>query len=85
MNPETLEKLNSDAPEFTELRHYIYGKIQELESIHGIQDLPDAEQQALEVKARIRAFGKLVEIFTGLIPVDKRMKTGGTNKDYVIE
>mgnify|MGYP003394242421 CR=1 FL=1 len=81
MNPELAKKISA-IPEIKEFIAFIGGEILKLDQLADIK-LTNADEIALEVKARQRAVDKLKEILFPLVNVDNRT-LGGSNADYVV-
>ena len=70
MDTESIRKV-LDSGMGIALKEYLIGKLNELRSIDSIKDKDIATQQALEVKAQKRAYGKLKEILQEIMTLSE--------------
>ncbi len=82
MEPKITQELLK-LPEVQEFRSFLVRKLAELRDIQNILKLDDANELALEVKARLRASEVVAEILGDLLPVEERAIMSD-NKEYII-
>lgn len=70
MNEEAIQSLKSNI-HFSDFRDYLVEKINELDSLNGVEDMTD-ENAGQEVKARAKAAIKLTEILKPFINTRER-------------
>lgn len=73
MLQQTIQKLNSESPEFRELLQYLAEEAQKLNSLEGL-GLVNISERGLEVTARLRAYETLREILKNLVDIDNSVK-----------
>ena len=80
MNPLVVKKLLENAPEFVEFRAFLALEANKLNTLEGIE-ATDESGIALEVKARVIAHKKLMDILSPLLNVQEIL--GGVDrKEY---
>jgi hypothetical protein len=84
MNPETAKKLMTDIQEFRDFISFLSSKALELNNLSDIT-LTDPVALSVEVKARQKAYDKIIEILHPLINSDTHDKGGSIkNSDFII-
>lgn len=80
-----LEKIKEvlNGPIGKPLKDYLLAELNDLKSIDNVQEHSKAQDQAVELKAQIKAYKKLSEIFTMIMTISKEVTEENEN-EYIV-